>query len=488
MDRMAMDKPADVFDRDWEWEQLSQFTASKRPGASLAVVSGRRRQGKTYLLEALCEVSGGFFYAATEALPRAEALRQLGQAVAAFRGDPGTLRYEDWQEAIDGLLAIGINQAIPVVLDEFPYLARDAPELPSTIQRALSPRRDLRRSSGARLVLCGSSLSFMGNLLSGSAPLRGRSSLELIVHTFDFRLARQFWQIDDYRLAALVYFVVGGTPAYRGEYLPDVVVHDFDAFVTDHVLNPASPLFREVRALLAEDPALRETGIYHTVLAAVAQGNATRGSIANYMERKSTDISHHLTVLEDAGLLSPEPDAFRAKRSRYEIIEPLVRFYHAIVRPNWTQLERGRPGRAASTWLNMQPRFFSQVAGPTFERMCRQWTLDLAEPDTVGGVPSAVRPGVVSDSKRRISHELDVVALEDHHVLAIGEVKWGEKIDKHHLARLTHISDLLEEQGRRPERLLLFGGAGFTDDLSATARDHHPRIQLIDLKRLYEGT
>jgi uncharacterized protein len=485
---MAMRKPADVFDRDWEWEQLTRFTTSERLGASLAVVSGRRRQGKTYLLEALCEVSGGFFYAATEAVPRAEALRQLGQAVATFRGEPGAVRYENWQEAIDGLLALATDRAIPVVLDEFPYLVRDAPELPSTIQRALSPRREERRSSAARLVLCGSSLSFMGNLLTGSAPLRGRSSLELIVHTFDFRLARQFWQINDYRLAALVYFVVGGTPAYRGEYLPDVVVRDFDAFVTDHVLNPASPLFREVRSLLAEDPALRETGIYHTVLAAVAQGNATRGGIASYLERKATDISHHLTVLEDAGLMSPEPDAFRAKRSRYEIIEPLVRFYHAIVRPNWTQLERGRPGRAASIWRDMQPQFLSQVAGPTFERMCRQWTQDLAAPNTVGAVPSIVQPGVVSDRKLRISHELDVVALADHRLLAIGEVKWGEKVDKHHLARLAHISDLFEEQGRRPERLLLFSGAGFTDDLRATARNHSDRIQLVDLKRLYEGT
>lgn len=60
--------------------------------------------------------------------------------------------------------------------------------------------------------------------------------------------------------------------------------------------SPASPLFREVRALLAEVPALRDTGLYHAVLAAVAEGHATRGGIANRIERKAADISHHLTV------------------------------------------------------------------------------------------------------------------------------------------------------------------------------------------------
>jgi AAA+ ATPase superfamily predicted ATPase len=480
-------KPLDVFDRDWEWEQLVRFATSDRPGATLGVVSGRRRQGKTYLLEALCEATGGFFFAATEALPRAEALRQLGEAVAEFQGQPGSVRYDDWAQAVDGLLALSSEKAVPVVLDEFPYMVRDAPELPSTIQRALSPRRPQRRDSRARLLLCGSSMTFMGRLLTGSAPLRGRSSLELMVRTFDFRLARRFWGVDDHRLAALLYFVVGGTPAYRGEYLPDVRVDDFDAFVVDHVLSPASPLFREVRALLAEDPSLSETGLYHTVLAAVAEGNTTRGGIASRLERKATDISHHLTVLEDSGLLRHEPDAFRSNRSQYQIVEPLVRFHHAIMRPHWTQLERARPGRAARIWEHRRPTFSGQVAGPTFERMCRLWAQDFAGPDTLGGEPSDARSGVVYDSARRVAHEVDVVVNgNEGELLAIGEVKWGETMDAHHLARLAHIADLLEDRGRRPGKLLLFSGAGFTDELRGSAGSD-PRVELVDLRRLYEG-
>jgi len=66
------------------------------------------------------------------------------------------------------------------------------------------------------------------------------------------------------------------------------------------------------------------------VLAAVAEGNATRGGIANYVGRKATDIAHPVNVLEDAGLLTREADAFRENRSTFRITEPLIIFYHAV--------------------------------------------------------------------------------------------------------------------------------------------------------------
>ena len=55
-----MRKPGDMFDRDFEWVELVSFAADARPGATLGVVSGRRRQGKTFLLRALCQATGGF--------------------------------------------------------------------------------------------------------------------------------------------------------------------------------------------------------------------------------------------------------------------------------------------------------------------------------------------------------------------------------------------------------------------------------------------
>lgn len=72
-----MRKPVDVFDRDREWSQLSAFIEDDRAGATLGIVSGRRRQGKSFLLEAACEQEHGLYFSAQEATA-AESLSLLG--------------------------------------------------------------------------------------------------------------------------------------------------------------------------------------------------------------------------------------------------------------------------------------------------------------------------------------------------------------------------------------------------------------------------
>ena len=65
-----------MFDRDFEWVQMTLFTSYPVPGATLGVVSGRRRQSKTFLLRALCQATGGFYFAAEEAT-NGESLRRI---------------------------------------------------------------------------------------------------------------------------------------------------------------------------------------------------------------------------------------------------------------------------------------------------------------------------------------------------------------------------------------------------------------------------
>ena len=157
-------------------------------------------------------------------------------------------------------------------------------------------------------------MSFMGRLLSGNAPLRGRAGLELIVPTLDHQLAAQFWGIDDPATALKVNAIVGGTPAYRREFARDDAPagpEDFEPWVLRTVLSPTSPLFREARYLLADEPELHDVGLYHSVLAAIAAGNSQRGGIASYLGRKSGDLAHPLTVLEDCGLITREPSITR---------------------------------------------------------------------------------------------------------------------------------------------------------------------------------
>ena len=483
-----------MFDRDHEWSALSRFIEDPQAGATLGVVSGRRRQGKTFLLDAACTAAGGFYFGATEAT-NPESLRRISTALTAYSRPASPYHFADWSEVIDALLALGRERPVPVVIDEFPYLAKANPELPSLIQQAFRPLREERTGSRTRLLLCGSALSFMGKLLSGNAPLRGRAGLELLVRPLDHQLAARFWDITDPRLALQVNAVVGGTPAYRREFARGDSprdLADFDDWVTRTVLNPESPLFREPRYLLAEEPDLRDTALYHSVLAAVAEGNATRSGMASYLERKAADIAHPITVLEDAGLLHRDADVFRDNRPAYRIAEPLIGFYHAIMRPVWDQLER--PGAAPRVWQASRRRFASNILGPHFEQVCREWTLHHAPPDVLGALPARVGHGTVNDPARRTGHEVDVavVGIADGvkaPLLAIGEAKWNDTMGLGHLERLRHIRTIITTAGRydtRPTRLVCFSGAGFTSDLRDRA-DQDESVQLIDLRRLYAG-
>lgn len=238
---------------------------------------------------------------------------------------PGGGRYffSNWDEAIERLYAT-ISDGV-IVIDEFPYLAKASPALPSLLQRALDPG-GAARNSRTKLLLCGSAISVMGHLLDGNAPLRGRASLELVVKPMDYRTAAQFWGIDnDPHLAASVHAIVGGTPAYRHEFVDSDAPtsrSDFDNWVMRTALNPAAPLFREARYLLAEETEIREPTVYHAVLTAIAGGNTTRGAIAQYLGRPSTHIGQPLLVLEDCGLITKEADAFRKNKVYYRISEP----------------------------------------------------------------------------------------------------------------------------------------------------------------------
>jgi hypothetical protein len=222
----------------------------------------------------------------------------------------------------------------------------------------------------------------MGNLLAGQAPLRGRASLELLVRPFGYR--REFVAFD--------------APAGRD---------DFEAWLLRSVLNPQSPLFREARYLLAEETEIRDPALYHSVLAAIADGNRTNGAIASFVGRKSADITHPLNVLEDAALVAREADLFRRGRWLYRVNEPLITFYEVVMRPEWYRLETGH---AESVWRDQEPDFLSRVVGPHFEWLCRSFAMQAGS-GLFGSPVGEVGSGIVNDPANRTQIEIDVAVL-----------------------------------------------------------------------------
>ena len=482
-----MSKPSDVFDRDREWAALDRFVSAERPGATLGLVYGRRRQGKTYLLEALCETAGGVYIAALEQ-SQAQNLARVADAYRRARGGAGLVVFGSWEEALSAVLSLGEDASAPtlVVIDELPYLLRGAPELPSVLQALLSPRSAAATRSRTRLVLCGSALSTMEGLLAGGAPLRGRATLELMVHPFSYRDAARFWgTAHDPVLSMLLHALVGGTPAYREMCgtAPSSVA-EIDEWATTTLLDPASAMFREGNTLLAEEARIADAAVYFSVLGAIARGATRRVEIAAATGRPEGALAHSLSALADARLIAPLADAFKLRRTTYHIAEPVLRLHQLVIAPHEGRLVRHRAGEV---WAEVADTVSTQVYGPHFEHLARTWCAEHASQETLGGTPSRVAPTVVACREHRESHELDVVVLEKkaqarERVVALGEAKWRTvTFGVSHLARLEHCRDLLGADGAK---LLCFSKEGFSPALVDASRTR-PDVELIDPSRLY---
>ncbi len=82
----SLAKPTWLYGREREWEALTEFVVSSGP-SSLGLVYGRRRQGKTHLLQAMREVVGGFYWQVVEQSGR-QNLDSFSEAWAAHAGLP----------------------------------------------------------------------------------------------------------------------------------------------------------------------------------------------------------------------------------------------------------------------------------------------------------------------------------------------------------------------------------------------------------------
>jgi uncharacterized protein len=492
-ERSAISLSPDAIGRESEWQGLTDFSQSAAQHSTLGIVWGRRRIGKSFLLSQLGEQQGLYYEAVRGSA--SESLRELGAVIAEAVGAPAPLQLPDWDTAISTLMQLGANRPFTVVLDEYPYLKEESPELDSIIQRAFGPNSILRTENRCRLILCGSAMSVMAELLAGTAPLRGRASLDLRISPFDFRDAMALHGTTDLSLAVRLYSVIGGVAAYARDMVDDDLPGhraNFDAWIVRRVLSPAAPLSREVDLLLSEDPATaqaRKLNLYHAALAAVALGRRTPGRMADYVNISGQRLDPIVRGLVEAQFLERLIDPVRDNRPTYHPGDPIIRFHYAVIRPNHARL--GRHGAdLQAMWSALGPTFRSNVVGPAFEMMARHWLTHYADLSEVIDGPSHIGSTVVSAPG--IEHEIDLVVARDdadapgaRSVAVLGEVKSGEELGTGHLATLESARAALGS--RAAGAVLYLVGQRFTEPLSTLAA-RRSDVELVDLERLYFGS
>ncbi|HKI66039.1 MAG TPA: helix-turn-helix domain-containing protein [Solirubrobacterales bacterium] len=427
-----------MIDRDLEWSALDRFCERRQ---RLAVVYGPRRVGKSFLLEAVCDAAGGRRYQAITGVAATQ-LADFGRELGDWLG-AGPLNIDGWADALDRLARVELPC---IALDELPYLTEVSPELPSLLQRYVDA------NEGPALILSGSALSVMSDLVEARAPLYGRASAVVVPAPLAGPDLAALWGSGDPLGTLWVDAALGGLPGYRPLVEPPAV--DRDAWMVEEVLASGSPLLDAAEADLAnvpELPALR--GVYRAILAAIAGGDRSFGAISRVAGLPSGALSRPLATLQRAGLVERVPDPLRSRRDRYELADPHLRLWLAIVAPNRSRLQAGA---APEVWSRVGATTWpSQVLGPRWEGVVRA---HLAQTGGRFGEVDSVGVTTVSDRSRRQSHELDLVAMRDDRVVALGEAKLRE-LGSEDLERLLAIRDLLEV----PEAKLVLASAASVD-------------------------
>ncbi|GLY06813.1 ATP-binding protein [Actinoplanes sp. NBRC 101535] len=402
-----------------------------KPGQCL-LIRGRRRIGKSSLVEAFVESSGApsVFFTAAGASAELE-LAEFGVAVAQS-SLPDREVFDDaapgnWSAAFRQLAGLlPDDRPSVVVIDEVPYLMDRVDAFEGILQRAWD--RELSRKP-VLLILIGSDISMMEALSSYGRPFHQRGR-EMVLGPLNPAEVGDMLGLD----AASAFdaaMVTGGLPMICAAWRPGADLWDF---LGAELTNPVSPLLVSAeRSLAAEFP---ESASAASVLAAIGSGERTFTNIARAAGGIShTTLTRATETLAGKRIVAAEmPIAVTpSKERRYRVTDPYLRFWLTFIRPYLPEIERLRGDltveRVRKGWTSWR--------GRTVEPLLRESLARLLPDDRL---PSA--PAVGSYWTRSNSVEIDVVGADREPVarelLFLGSIKWLERspFDDHDLLAL----------------------------------------------------
>lgn len=385
-------------DRHEELRRLGRL--ADRGGSGMVAVWGRRRVGKSRLLAEWAARSGGLYWVADEsgaAIQRRYLALELEALVPGF----SAVDYPDWAALFDRLSrdAAAAGWHGPLVLDEFPYLAVQAPELPSVLQKWIDREK---RQGGILLAVAGSSQRMMqSSVLAASAPLYGRADEILKVEPLAFGFVPDAIGTRAGGPALDFFTCWGGMP----RYWELAVAHGVDhvAAVDDLVLSPLGPLHDEIDRLLRQE--LPSAISLRPVLDAIGLGAHRSSEIAGRLQTAATAITRPLAQLQELGYVRREvpfgDDERRGKRSLYRLADPFLRLWFRTVAAHRGSLRTApaavRRGYLTKVWPQLRAEAWEELCRAAIPRLAsastpllpaaRSWAAGAAEWDAVSSSP-----------------------------------------------------------------------------------------------------
>jgi AAA+ ATPase superfamily predicted ATPase len=386
---------------------------------AMALVWGRRRVGKTALLNAFAEGRRTVFHTGG-GRPARDELRILSRAAApVLAGGVRDLQerpFADWDDALETLALVAHEQPLLLVLDEFPELLRASPELPGVLRAFWDRARSRTR---LRLILCGSAVRTMRSMQEEREPLYGRFDLTLPVHPFTPSESAELLTRLSPADRALVWGIVGGVPLYLTWWDER---RSIDQNLLRLVCGPGGKLLDEGRLVLATEGDMGELG--GRVLRAIAAGATKHNQIAQAVGAEPARTLQRLIELRLVERVVPVTvGGERTRRRAYRIADNFLAFWLGNVEPYAAEIERG----LGETILGPLRERLDDHMGERFEEAMRLHLRRLAIAGELA--PDIVRIGRFWSDRPPV--EIDAVALAGRREQAVlvGEAKWSRSID-----------------------------------------------------------
>jgi AAA+ ATPase superfamily predicted ATPase len=425
-------------------------------GFQFPVIYGRRRIGKTRLIQEFLKNKRAIYFMATEQTPDI-LLHQVSEAVLSVVPSSFLSSFASWDDLFRYLADASKKERLVFVIDEYPYLAEVYPPISSILQKNIDISL---KETQLYLVLCGSSMSFMEKQVLGvQSPLHGRRTAGLCLQPLPYYQAIQFfpgWS-DEEKLYA--YGICGGVPRYLEIFasyptLKHAVIGEF--------LSLSGHLLEEPATLLKQE--LREPETYNSILSFVAGGANKLSVIASKLGKTSSDITLYMQNLLSLGFLVKEQPAggHTERKSLYRIPDNLFRFWYRFMPSCIPLLGLGFSERAYDSIIEPAfPTYFGRV----FEDVCMQYMRLLMANGTIKELYTSFGHWWGGDPKVKQEVEVDLV-MENHQAMLVGECKWQTSPVDVDVLETLKTRSLLFSQDRRV-LYALFSRNGFTAEVEA---------------------
>ena len=417
-------------DRKKEFERLQKSLRREKP--QFIVVYGRRRIGKSTLIKKVMDFSRGDIYFLADKTSEPSQRQLISATIDMTIEGFATANYPTWESLLLSLNR-SIDHRITVCLDEFPYLVKSCPALPSILQKLLDDKK-LRYD----LIICGSSQQMMqGFVLDSKEPLYGRADEIIKMKPIAPAFVSEALRCDAAQ-AVSEYAVWGGVPRYwelRENYdsLYDAIEH--------LLLTSEGTLYDEPFKLLYDE--MRDTVQASSILSFIGNGANKLSEIAARAEKQATDITPQLSRLRELGFINKEipfgESEKKSKKGLYHISDPLLRFHYRYVIPYRSLIELGNSQAVLNVFKNGENDYVSRA----WEELCRNHISAYGLDGIMYQMASRWWGSYYNEEKQQyLPVELDVVAESfDGKHLFLGECKWQEHIDaKEELSRLQTIA------------------------------------------------